>query len=149
MYLWKSGGNFIFKLWPYIYWLRHWKWKKRRNLSKWGKFSFYVMVDSEIFTYLKNKKYLIIIVNKKFKIFDFKIEQYILMEFNPLIVWKNPFGVDVRLTEKPGGWLAWARTENCPRLNFWLKMQIFLKCFSSGVFFIFLCSKWINWFLHQ
>ena len=43
------------------------------------------MVDSEIFTYLKNKKYLIIIVNKKFKIFDFKIEQYILMEFNPLI----------------------------------------------------------------
>ena len=57
-----------------------------KNLSKWGKFSFYVMVDSEIFTYLKNKKYLIIIVNKKFKIFDFKIEQYILMEFNPLIV---------------------------------------------------------------
>ena len=57
-----------------------------KNLSKWGKFSFYVMVDSEIFTYLKNKKYLIIIVNIKFKIFDFKIEQYILMEFNPLIV---------------------------------------------------------------
>ena len=57
-----------------------------KNLSKGGKFSFYVMVDSEIFTYLKNKKYLIIIVNKKFKIFDFKIEQYILMEFNPLIV---------------------------------------------------------------
>ena len=31
-----------------------------KNLSKWGKFSFYVMVDYlqmiEIFTYLKNKK---------------------------------------------------------------------------------------------
>ena len=45
------------------------------KLVKVGKFSFYVMVDYlhviEIFTYLKNKKQLIIIVNKKFKIFDF------------------------------------------------------------------------------
>ena len=42
---------------------------RTENLSKWGKFSFYVMVDCESFTYLKNKKHLIIIVNKKFKIF--------------------------------------------------------------------------------
>ena len=41
------------------------------NLSKCGKFSFYVMVDCESFTYLNNKKHLIITVNKKFKIFDF------------------------------------------------------------------------------
>ena len=27
-----------------------------KNLLKCGKFSFYVMVDSEVFTYLKNKK---------------------------------------------------------------------------------------------
>ena len=27
-----------------------------KNLLKWGKFYFYVMVDREIFTYLKNKK---------------------------------------------------------------------------------------------
>ena len=27
-----------------------------KNLLKWGKFSFYVMVDCKIFTYLKNKK---------------------------------------------------------------------------------------------
>ena len=27
-----------------------------KNLLKWGKFSLYVMVDREIFTYLKNKK---------------------------------------------------------------------------------------------
>ena len=27
-----------------------------KNLLKWGKFSFYVMVDREISTYLKNKK---------------------------------------------------------------------------------------------
>ena len=27
-----------------------------KNLLKWGKFSFRVMVDSEIFTYLNNKK---------------------------------------------------------------------------------------------
>ena len=42
-----------------------------KNLLKWGKFSFHVTVDREIFTYLKNKKYLILIVNKKFKIFEF------------------------------------------------------------------------------
>ena len=47
-----------------------------KNWSKWGKFSFYVMIHYlhmiEILTYLKNKKQLIIIiVNKKFKIFDF------------------------------------------------------------------------------
>ena len=28
--------------------------------------------------------------------------------FNPLIVWNNLFGVDVPLTEKPGGWYAQA-----------------------------------------
>ena len=27
-----------------------------KNLLKWGKFSFYVMVDCDVFTYLKNKK---------------------------------------------------------------------------------------------
>ena len=32
-----------------------------KNLLKWGKFSFYVMVDRKIFTYLKNKKKLILI----------------------------------------------------------------------------------------
>ena len=42
-----------------------------KSLLKWGKFSFYVMVDCKIVTYLKNKKQLILIVNKKFKIFDF------------------------------------------------------------------------------
>ena len=30
----------------------------------------------------------------------------------------NPFGVDVPLTEKPGGLSAQAGTENCPRVNF-------------------------------
>ena len=39
-----------------------------KNLLMWGKFSFHVMVDCEIFTYVKNKKYVILIVNKKFKI---------------------------------------------------------------------------------
>ena len=38
--------------------------------------------------------------------------------FNPLVVWNNPFGVDVPLTEKPGGLFAQAGTENCPRVNF-------------------------------
>ena len=42
-----------------------------KNLLKCGKFSFYVIVDSEVFTYLKNKKWLVLEVNKKFKIFDF------------------------------------------------------------------------------
>ena len=27
-----------------------------KNLSKWGKFFFYVIIDREIFSYLKNKK---------------------------------------------------------------------------------------------
>ena len=49
---------------------------RTENLLKWGKFSFYGIVDCEIFTYLKNKKYLILIVNKKFKIFEFSMEQY-------------------------------------------------------------------------
>ena len=30
--------------------------KELKNLLKWGKFSFYVIVDHEIFIYLKNKK---------------------------------------------------------------------------------------------
>ena len=29
-----------------------------------------------------------------------------LIFFNPLIVWNNPFGVDVPLLEKPGGWFV-------------------------------------------
>ena len=33
-----------------------------------GEFSFHAMVDREIFTYVKNEKYLIWIVNKKLKI---------------------------------------------------------------------------------
>ena len=41
------------------------------KLVKFGKFTFYVMVGREIFTNLKNKKKLILIVNEKFKIFDF------------------------------------------------------------------------------
>ena len=40
------------------------------------------------------------------------------MFFNPLNVWNNPFGVDVPLTEKPGGLFAQAGTENYPRVNF-------------------------------
>ena len=38
--------------------------------------------------------------------------------FNQLIIWNNPFGVDVPLTEKPGGWFAQVGTDNCPRVNF-------------------------------
>ena len=34
----------------------------------WGEFSFHVMVDREIFTYVKNEHKLILIANKKFKI---------------------------------------------------------------------------------
>ena len=41
-----------------------------------------------------------------------------LIFFNPLIVWNNPFEVNVSLTEKPAGWFARAGTENCSRLNF-------------------------------
>ena len=42
----------------------------KKNLLKLGKFSFNVMVEQEIFAYLKNMKWLILIVNKKLKIFD-------------------------------------------------------------------------------
>ena len=42
-----------------------------KNFLEWGKFSFYIMVDHEIFVYLKNKKQLVLIVDKMFKIFDF------------------------------------------------------------------------------
>ena len=34
-----------------------------KNLLTWGEFSFHVMVDREIFTYVKNEKQLILIVN--------------------------------------------------------------------------------------
>ena len=36
----------------------------------WGKFSVHVMVVRELFTYVKNKKWLTLIVNKKLKIVD-------------------------------------------------------------------------------
>ena len=62
-----------------------------KNLLMWGKFSFHVMVDRKLFTYVKNKKQLTLIVN------------YTLIIFNPLIVWNNPSGVDVSLTEETGG----------------------------------------------
>ena len=42
-----------------------------KNFLKLDKFSFYVLADREIFIYLKNKKLLILIVSKKFKIFNF------------------------------------------------------------------------------
>ena len=42
-----------------------------KNLLKYSKSSFYVIVVSQVFTYLKNKKQLILVVNKKFTIFDF------------------------------------------------------------------------------
>ena len=42
-----------------------------KNLLKWHKFSFYAMVNFKVFTCLKNKKYLILIVNKKFRNFEF------------------------------------------------------------------------------
>ena len=54
VYLWKSGGKFIVKLWPHMYRLRHFNsWKsgrkgKTEKLVKVGQ-----MVDREIFTYLK------------------------------------------------------------------------------------------------
>ena len=72
MYLWKSGGNFIVKVVathvPTL--LQEGEEKEElKNLLKCGKFSFYVMVDGEVFTYLKNKKQLILEANKKFKIF--------------------------------------------------------------------------------
>ena len=38
------------------------------------KLSFYVMVDREISTHLRNKKQLILIVNKNFKLFQFQME---------------------------------------------------------------------------
>ena len=34
------------------------------------------------------------------------------------VVWNNPFGVDVLLTEKPGSWFAQAGTAHCPRVSF-------------------------------
>ena len=42
--------------------------EKLKNVSVCGKFSFHVRGDRELFTYVKNKKKLILIVNKKFKI---------------------------------------------------------------------------------
>ena len=98
-----------------------------KNLLKCGKFSFYVIADREIFTYLKNKKQLILEANKKFKMFDFLNETVhdVLVNgviwSNPLIFLThqlfgfNPFGVKVPLTEKPG--FAQAETENCPRVK--------------------------------
>ena len=42
--------------------------EKLKNLFMFGKFSFHDMVDRELFTYVKNKKKLTLVVNKKFKI---------------------------------------------------------------------------------
>ena len=58
-----------------------------KNLLKGGKFSFYGMIDDEVFTYLKNKKLLILEANKNLKIFDFWTEQYTMLQL------MEPFGV--------------------------------------------------------
>ena len=39
-----------------------------KNLLMWGEFSFHVMVDREIFTYVKNEKQLILIIDTMSKI---------------------------------------------------------------------------------
>ena len=59
--LWKSGENFIVKLWLNMYRLRpiageNEENKEQKKLLKWGKFSFYVILDCQIVTYLKNKE---------------------------------------------------------------------------------------------
>ena len=36
---------------------------------------------------------------------------------NPLIVWNDSFGIDVQLTEKPGGSFAQAEIQNCSRVK--------------------------------
>ena len=54
-----------------------------------GKFSFHVMVDRELFTYVKNKKQLILIVNKKFKVVNGAVWSKLTNLFNTLIVWDN------------------------------------------------------------
>ena len=72
VYLWKSGGNFIVKLPPHMYPLRHSKsWRsckkeKLKYLLMCGKFSFHVVVDHELFKNVKNKKQQTLIVNRKF-----------------------------------------------------------------------------------
>ena len=68
-----------------------------------GKFSFYFMVDNQISTYVKNKKQLILIGNKKFKTVTGAVWSNSLIFFNELIVWNNTFGVDVPLAKKAGG----------------------------------------------
>ena len=71
------------------------------------------MVDCEVFTYLKNKKWLIsIIKSSRLSIFKWKN--------TPCYSWwscLDPFVVDVPVTEKPGGWFAQGETEECPRVN--------------------------------
>ena len=63
MQLWKAGGNFTVKLLPHIYPLRHSNGGRKaeekeelKNLLMRGKFPFDVMVDHELFRYIKNKK---------------------------------------------------------------------------------------------
>ena len=77
------------------------------------------MVNREIFTYLKNRKQLILVVTKKFKIFE-TIHHVIVngdVWSNQLITWNNLFGVDVPLTEKTGARFAQGETKNCPRVK--------------------------------
>ena len=66
--MWKSGGNFIVKLWSHstdLDLLIGGEFEEKEELKN------YVMVDCKLLTYLKNKKQLILVVYKKFKIFDF------------------------------------------------------------------------------
>ena len=119
------------------------------------------MVDREIFTYLKNQKYLILIINKKFKIFHFQMGQDTVLQlmepfrvtinrFNRLIVQNNPLGIDDPFTEKPVALLAQAEAENVPEPNFiyadtFLIISFFSRCYSH----FFCYSNSITWFLHQ
>ena len=71
-----------------------------RNFLMWGLLSCHVR--SRNFHVGENEKYLILIVNKKFKIVNGAGWSNSLIIYS-LIVWNNPFGVDVPPTEKPGG----------------------------------------------
>ena len=60
---------------------------------------FYLLYIFNIFV-TSESMYIVIMIEQKKKMEPFGVTHYL---FNPLIVWNNPFAVDVPLTEKPGG----------------------------------------------
>ena len=102
-------------------------------MFKWRFFFLDIILDGEIFTYLKNKR-LLWIVGKKFNVSFFKLEQYTISGDLQLVILTH---LELIFHIPRNRWFAPEETENFSwRVTFQTKMQVILLeiSFSSSYF---------------